>query len=60
MRGSETVVEATYPSKIEPWWELQPDCQYVMVPGGGIPEPDKPGHRIGDAAVFVLRSVVTF
>ncbi len=60
VRSSETVIEATYQAQIEPWWQVQPDFQYVFNPGGGIADPGNPTRRIGDAAVFGLRSVVTF
>ena len=60
LRSSETVFEATYQAQIEPWWQLQPDVQYVIKPGGGLPDPSRPTRRIGDAAVFGLRSVMTF
>ena len=60
LRSSETVIEATYQAQIAPWWQVQPDVQYVLSPGGGVPDPDRPGHRIGDALVIGARSVVTF
>ena len=34
---NETVVEATYQYQVAPWWILQPDAQYVINPGAGIP-----------------------
>ncbi len=33
----ETVVEATYQASLAPWLKLQPDVQYVVNPGAGIP-----------------------
>ena len=60
LRNNETVVEATYQAQIAPWWQVQPDVQYVLSPGGGVPDPIRPGHRIGDALVLGARSVVTF
>ncbi|WP_131195302.1 carbohydrate porin [Lichenihabitans psoromatis] len=60
IRSSETVIEATYQAQIEPWWIVQPDFQYVFNPGGGLPDPDHPNRRVGDAAVLGIRSVVTF
>ncbi len=59
-RSSETVIEATYQAQLYPWWQLQPDFQYVFNPGGGVPDPSNPNRRVGDAAVFGARSVVTF
>jgi porin len=60
VRGSETALELTYQAQLAPWWIVQPDVQYVFNPGGGIPDPNRPGKRVGDAAVFGLRTVVTF
>ena len=46
-RGSETYVEVTYQYQVTPWWQLQPDIQYVFNPGGGIANPNAPtaAHR---------------
>ena len=60
VRASETVVEVSYQYQIAPWWQLQPDFQYIVRPGGGIPNPDQPTVRIGNAAVLGLRTVITF
>ena len=60
LRSKETVIEATYQAQIAPWWQVQPDVQYVLSPGGGLPDPNHPGHRIGAALVLGARSVVTF
>lgn len=60
VRNAETVVELTYQAPVTPWLTLQPDAQYVFSPAGGVPNPAAPTRRIGDAAVFGLRSVVIF
>lgn len=60
VRSTEVVVEATYQYHAAPWWQLQPDFQFVIRPGGGIPDPNNPTHRLGNEAVFGLRSVVSF
>ena len=59
-RTPETVIEATYQMQVEPWWQVQPDLQLVLDPGGGLADPDHPTRRIGSAVVLGLRSVVTF
>ena len=59
VRSSETVVEATYQAQIEPWWQVQPDVQYVINPGAGVLVAGST-RRAGDAAVLGVRSVVTF
>ena len=60
VRTSEVVLELTYQAKITPWWVVQPDFQYVFNPGGGIPNPNRPDRRIGDAAIFGVRTTITF
>jgi porin len=60
MRSGEGLLEITYRMQATPWLQVQPDFQYIFKPGGGLPQPDGSGRRIGDAAVFGLRTVVTF
>jgi porin len=60
VRSTDTFIEATYQIQVAPWWQLQPDFQYFIRPGGGIPDPNNPIVRIGNEAVFGLRSAVTF
>ena len=59
-RSAETVLEATYQYQIAPWWQLQADFQYFFRPAGGIPDPQNASRRIGDEAVFGLRTTVAF
>jgi porin len=60
VRTAETFIEATYQFTVAPWWQLQPDFQFVFNPGGGILNPSNPNQRIGNEAIFGLRNVVTF
>ncbi len=60
VRSSESFIEATYQLQLAPWWQLQPDFQYVFTPGGGIANPNRPGKRIGNEAIFGLRTNLTF
>ena len=60
VRGSEAFIEVTYQIQATGWWQLQPDFQYVFNPGAGIQNPNNPSPRIGDEAIFGLRSIVTF
>jgi porin len=60
IQSSEMVLEVPYKAPITPWLMLQPDFQYIIRPGGGVPNPNNPTSTIGNAAVFGLRSVVTF
>jgi len=60
IRSTETFIEVTYQCAVTAWWQLQPDFQYFFRPGGGVPDPNNPSGRVGDEAVFGLRSLVTF
>ncbi len=59
-RGGETYVEATYQIQVHPWWQVQPDLQYVVNPGGGLPDPNDPARRIGNELVLGMRTNVLF
>jgi porin len=60
IRTGETVMELTYRYQVTGWWQLQPDFQYVFKPAGGILTPNRPARLVGDAAVFGLRTVISF
>jgi porin len=56
VRSGETFIEATYQYQMTPWWQLQPDFQYVFNPGAGVLNPQAPGLVIKDEAVFGIRT----
>ena len=60
VRSTESFLELTYQFQATPWWLIQPDAQYVFTPGGGNPDPNNPGRRIGNEAILGLRTNVTF
>jgi porin len=60
VRSSESFIELTYQAQIAPWWIVQPDAQYVFMPGGGIADPIRPGQRINNELVLGVRANVTF
>jgi len=61
VRSNETLFEATYQAQVVPGFTLQPDFQYVIRPGGNIPDPLRAGLRpIRDAAVFGLRATIQY
>jgi porin len=59
-RSAEHIIEVTYQAQLAPWWQVQPDFQYVFNPGGGIQNPADSAQRLGDEAVFGLRTTITF
>jgi porin len=60
VRSSETYLELTYQYQAHPWWQLQPDIQYVINPGGGIVNPLDPLRRVGNELVLGLRTNILF
>ena len=60
VRSTETYVETTYQYQLRPWWQLQPDLQYVFNPGGGIVNPNAPNRRVGNELVLGLRTNILF
>lgn len=49
---SETVIEATYKITLAPWWDVQPDFQYVVNPSGV--------RGSSNAFVFGVRTAILF
>ena len=39
-RGNEFVIEATYQAQLTPWFEIQPDLQLIVQPGGSTSIPN--------------------
>jgi porin len=60
IRRSETCLEATYQAQVYPWWQLQPDLQYVFSPGGGVANPSDTTRRIKDELILALRTNILF
>ena len=60
IRRFESVLELTYQAQLAPWLQVQPVAEYVFNINGGVLNPLNPAKRIGDAAVFGLRTNVTF
>src|SRR5579875_456433 len=57
--AGETIVEATYRAQFAPWLILQPDLQYVVNPGAGIPTP-RSSAPLKNARVIGTRLTITF
>ena len=60
VRHNETVLEATYQYEVAPWFQVQPDIQYVFNPGAGIANPYNPAKKVSDELVFGVRTNITF
>ena len=55
----ETYIEATYQYQVAPWWQLQPDFQYVINPGAGEIDPGTNG-KVGNEAIIGIRTNILF
>jgi porin len=60
VRTSETYLEVSYTYQVAPWWQLQPDMQYVFNPGGGVVNPDNPSQKVGNELILGLRTTILF
>jgi porin len=60
IRHRETFIEATYQYTVTPWWQIQPDVQYVVTPGAGVVNPNNPTQKVKNEAVIGVRSTITF
>ena len=62
VRDYEAVLELTYQAQIAPWWIVQPDFQFILHPGGQVPETDDPAEQrpIPNAIVLGLRTGIVF
>lgn len=62
IRDYEAVLEVMYQARVAPWWNLQPDLQFIFRPGGhtAAPLPAPVGQPIPNALVIGLRSTITF
>ena len=62
IRDYEATLALAYQAQIVSGWTVQAEFQYIVHPGGHIPDPTSaiPGAAIKDAAVFALRSVITY
>jgi porin len=59
-QGTEELIEATYQAQATPWLVLQPDFQYIVNPGAGVPDPIDPTHDLHNEFVAGIRAVTTF
>ena len=60
IRNEEVLFELSYQAQIAPWWIVQPDLQFIVHPGGNVPDPNNPNVTVGNALVAGVRSTVKF
>jgi porin len=57
----ETLIELNYLAQVTPWLTVQPDIQYIVHPGGLVPNPNDPsGGTTKDAFVLGIRTTIAF
>lgn len=57
---TEELIEFTYQAQVVPWLVVQPDIQYIVNPGAGVPDPVDPTHNLRNELVVGARVVTTF
>lgn len=60
IRSGETAFELSYVAQLRPYWSVQPDLQYIVRPGGGVPHPDDPTRVIGNTLILGARTTLNF
>lgn len=60
LRDYELTFELNYQSQIVPGWTVQPLFQYIVHPGGNVPNPTAPASAIPDGALFGVRSTIAY
>jgi porin len=60
IRDYEVVFEASYQWAIAPWWIVQPDLQYIVHPGGNVPDPIDPTATVRNTFIAGVRSTIKF
>ncbi len=60
IRAYELTVELSYQAQIKPGWTMQPVFQYIVHPGGHVPDPIAPSATIKSGALLGVRSTVAF
>jgi porin len=60
LRDYELTIELTYQAQIRPGWTVQPVFQYVVHPGGHVPDPLIPWLAVRDGALIGVRTAITY
>jgi porin len=62
IRDYEAAIELTYQTQLAPNWSLQPNLQFIVHPGGNVPNPRGPSSAtaVPNAVVLGMRTVLKF
>jgi porin len=59
-RDFELTIELSYLAQVRPGWTLQPLVQYIVHPGGHVPDPHFPSSAVKSGALIGLRSTMIY
>jgi porin len=60
IRDYELIFELNYLYLVRPGWAIQPLIQYLVHPGGNVPNPNNPTQAIRSGAILGVRSTLNF
>jgi porin len=60
LRDFELTIELTYQAQIKPGWTLQPVFEYIVHPGGHVPDPILPNSPVKSGALIGVRSTIAY
>ena len=60
IRAYEMTIELSYQAQLKPGWTMQPVFQYIIHPGGHVPDPISPNLAIRSGALVGVRSTLAF
>jgi porin len=60
LRDFELTIELSYQAQIKPGWTLQPVFEYVVHPGGHVPDPILPSSPVKSGALIGVRSTIAY
>lgn len=60
VRDYEMLIEVSYQAQIVPGWTVQPVFQYVVNPGGNVPDAAVPSRAVRSGALFGVRSTIAY
>ncbi|RZN17936.1 carbohydrate porin [Bradyrhizobium sp. Leo121] len=60
LRDFELTIELSYQAQIKPGWTLQPVFEYIVHPGGHVPDPILPNSPVKSGALIGVRSTIAY
>lgn len=60
LRDFELTFELSYQAQIKPGWTVQPLFEYIVHPGGNVPDPISPGAAVKSGALIGVRSTIAY